>query len=183
MCVIKHQMTPMSALPFTPQVKMARYMEHFFPLPSNLLNLEDGNVNLSRLIWHSIKEVIGWDNPSSIISSAATSRQQSRLGFYDLVVCLEAEFCFQASRSYGGSIILFSMVLLSRYEQCIKQGGEEVDEEDGRREGGEHKGRKESSALVSKPLSIFDQFYLPRLIKTKSTTMLDEILSHCSDAV
>ncbi len=173
----------MSVLTFTPQVKMARYMEHFFQLPSNLLTLEDDNANLSQLVWHSIKEVVGQDNPSSRISSAATSRQQSRLGSYDLVACLETEFCFQASGSYGGSIILFSMVPLSRYEQCMKQGGEEVDEVDGRRGGGEHKGRKESSAPVCKPLSIFDQFVVPRLIKTKSTTMLDEILSHCSDAV
>jgi hypothetical protein len=176
-------MTPMSVLTFTPQVKMARYMEHFFQLPSNLLTLEDGNANLSCLVWRSIKEVIGRDNPSSRISSAATSRQQSRLGSYDLVACLETEFCFQASGSYGGSIILFSMVSLSRYEQCMKRGGEEVDEVDGRRGGGEHKGRTESGAPVRKPLSIFDQFFVPRLIKTKSTTMLDEILSHCSDAV
>jgi hypothetical protein len=99
---------------------MARYIEHFFQLPSNLLTLEDGDANLSHLIWRSIKEVIGWDNPSSRISSAATSRQQSRLGSNDLVACLETEFCFQASGSYGGSIILFSMVPLSRYEQCMK---------------------------------------------------------------
>ncbi len=78
---------------------------------------------------------------------------------------------------------MFSMVSLSRYEQCMKRGGEEVDEVDGRRGGGEHKGRTESGAPVRKPLSIFDQFFVPRLIKTKSTTMLDEILSHCSDAV
>ncbi len=65
----------------------------------------------------------------------------------------------------------------------MKQGGEEVDEVDGRRGGGEHKGRKESGVPVCKPLLIFDQFFVPRLIKTKSTTMIDEILSHCSDAV
>ncbi len=158
-------------------------MEHFFQLPSNLLTLEDGDANLSRLVWHSIEEVIGRDDPSSRISSAATSSQQSRLGSYDLVACLETEFCFQASGSYGGSIILFSVVPLSRYEQCMKRGGEEVDEVDRRRGGGEHKGRKESGAPVRKPSSIFDQFCAPRLIKTKSTTMLDEILSHCSDAV
>jgi hypothetical protein len=29
----------MSVLTFTPQVKMARYMEHFFQLQSNLLTL------------------------------------------------------------------------------------------------------------------------------------------------
>ncbi len=78
---------------------------------------------------------------------------------------------------------MFSMVPLSRYEQCMKWGGEEVDEVDERRGGGEHKGRKESGALVRKPSSIFEQFFAPRLIKTKSTTMLDEILSHCSDTM
>ncbi len=134
--VIKHQMMPMSVLTFTPQVKMARYMEHFFQLPSNLLTLEDGDANLSCLVWHSIKEVIGWDDPSSRSSSIATSRQQSRLGSYDMVACLETEFCFQALGSYGGRIILFSMVPLSRYEQCMKQGREEVDEVDKRRGGG-----------------------------------------------
>jgi hypothetical protein len=176
-------MTPMSVLTFTPQVKMARHMKHFFQLPSNLLTLKDGNANLSCLVWHSIKEVIGRNNPSSRISSAATSIQQSRMGSYDLVACLETEFWLQASGSHGRSIILFSMVPLSRYEQCMKRGGEEVDEVDGRRGGGEHKGRKESGVSICKPLSIFDQFFAPRLIKTKSTTMLDEILSHCSDAV
>jgi hypothetical protein len=104
-------MTPLSVLTFTPQVKMARYMEHFFQLPSNLLTLEDGNENLSHLVWHSIMEVIGRDDPSSRISSAATSRQQSRLGSYDLVVCLETEFCFQALGSYGGSMIFFQWFL------------------------------------------------------------------------
>ncbi len=135
---------------------MARYMEHFFQLPSNLSTLQDGNANLSCLVWCSIKEVIGRDDPSSRISSAATSRQQSGLGSYDLRACLETEFCFQASGSYGGSIILFSMVPLSRYEQCMKQGGEEVDEVYGRRGDREHKGRKESGAPVCKPLSIFE---------------------------
>jgi hypothetical protein len=96
---------------------------------------------------------------------------------------LETEFCFQALGSYGGSIILFTTVPLSRYEQCMKRGREEVDEVDGRRGGGEHKGRKESGAPVCMPSLIFDQFYSPRLIKTKSTTMLDEILSHCSDTM
>jgi hypothetical protein len=137
-------MMPMSVLTFTPLVKMTSYMEHFFQLPSNLWTLEDGNANLSCLVWHSIKEVIGRDDPSSRISSAATSRQQSRLHSYDLVACLETEICFQASQNYGGSIILFSTVPLLRYEQCMKWGGEEVDEVDGRRGGGEHKGRKES---------------------------------------
>jgi hypothetical protein len=99
-------MMPMTVLTFTPQVKMARYIEHFFQLSSNLSTLEDGNANLSCLLWHSIKEVIGWDDPSSRISSAATSRQQSRLGSYDLVALLETERCFQASGSYGG-IALF----------------------------------------------------------------------------
>jgi hypothetical protein len=55
------------------------------------------------------------------------------VGSYDLVACLETEFCFQTSGSYGGSIILFSMVHLPRYEQCMKWGGEVVDEVDGRR--------------------------------------------------
>ncbi len=65
----------------------------------------------------------------------------------------------------------------------MKQGGEEIDEVDGRRGGGEHKGRKESGAPVCKQLSIFDRFFVLRLIKKKLTTMLDEILSHCSDNV
>jgi hypothetical protein len=55
------------------------------------------------------------------------------VGFYDLAACLETEFCFQASGSYGGSFLLFSMVPLPSQEQCIKQGGEVVDEVDGRR--------------------------------------------------
>jgi hypothetical protein len=56
------------------------------------------------------------------------------------VVCPETESCFQASGSYGGSIILFSMVPSSRFEQCMKRGREEFDDVDGRRGGREHKG-------------------------------------------
>ena len=70
------------------------------------------------------------------------------------MVCPETESCFQASGSYGGSIILFSMVPSSRFEQCMKQGRDEVDDVDGRRGGIEHKGRNESGVPVCKPLSI-----------------------------
>jgi hypothetical protein len=64
------------------------------------------------------------------------------------------------------------MVPSSRFEQCMKRGREEVDDVDGRRGGGEHKGRKESGAPVCKPSSIFDQYFAPRLIKTKRPCLI-----------
>ncbi len=81
------------------------------------------------------------------------------MGSYDLVASLETEFCFQSLGSYGGSIYFVLNGPLPRYEQCMKWGGEEVDEVDKRRGVREHKGRKESGVPVCKPLSIFDQFF------------------------
>ncbi len=138
---------------------------HFLQLSRSLLTLEDGNANLSLLVRCIIKEVMGWEYTLGRISSAATSIQQSRLGSYDLVSCLETESCFQASGSSGGSIIVFSMVPSSRFDQGLKRGVEEVDDVDGRRRGGEHKGKNEGGAPVRKPLLSFNQFFAPRLIK------------------
>jgi hypothetical protein len=151
---------------------MARYMVHFLQLPRSLSTLEDGNANLSLLVRCIIKEVMGQDDTSGRISSAATSRQQSRLGSYDLVSCLETKSCFRASGSSGGSIIVFLMVPSSRFDQGLKRGVEEVDDVDGRRGGGEHKGRNEGGAPVRKPLLSFDQFFAPRLIKLRQRPCL-----------
>jgi hypothetical protein len=65
----------------------------------------------------------------------------------------------------------------------MRRGGEEVVDVDGRRGGKEHNGRKEGGAPAHEPLLIFDQCFARGLIKTTATTMLDEILSCCSDAV
>ncbi len=66
----------------------------FFSAAKKSSTLEDGNANLSLLVRCSIKEVMGWDGTLGRISSAESSRQQSRLGSYDLVSCLETESCF-----------------------------------------------------------------------------------------
>jgi hypothetical protein len=119
----------------------------------------------------------GGNSPSTaVITTSFPADGNRRLifleGRFTSGACPETEFCFQASGSYGGSIILFSKVPSSRFEQCMKRGREEVDDVDGRRGGGEHKGRNESGAPVCKPLSIFNQFFVPRLIKTKGHCLM-----------
>ncbi len=82
----------------------------------------------------------GGNSPSmAVIMTSFPADGNKRLilleGRFTLVACLETETCFQALGSYGGSIILFSKVPSSRFEQCIKRGREEVDDVDGRRGG------------------------------------------------
>ncbi len=120
----------------------------------------------------------GGNSPSTaVITTSFPADGNRRLilleGRFTSVACQETESCFQASGSYSGSIILFSKVPSSRFELCMKQGREEVDDVDRRRGGRQHKGRNESGSLICKPLSIFDQFFAPRRLKQRDHAWWD----------